>query len=174
VTVTVRCPTWRVPVATLRPVRFLYWMPPWYSIQIFVVRLVYVVCDLMGNEICVEYAYTLKVNEKSDVYSFGVVLLELVTGKKAVDPRFGDNKDIVKWVMDCIASKSAEVDLHFLIDPRLQPVSSYEYEEMVRVLHVGLLCTSAFPMNRPSMRRVVELLRDPRDVSFSAPDFEKQ
>ena len=120
-------------------------------------------------------------NEKSDVYSFGVVLLELVTGKKAVDPSFGDNKDIVKWVMDCIASRPSttaeeeeeQVDLHFLIDPRLQPVSSNEYEEMVRVLHVGLVCTSAFPMNRPSMRRVVELLRDPRDVSFSVPDFEK-
>lgn len=32
-----------------------------------------------------EYARTSRLNEKSDVYSFGVVLLELLTGKKAVD-----------------------------------------------------------------------------------------
>lgn len=32
-----------------------------------------------------EYARTSRLTEKSDVYSFGVVLLELLTGKKAVD-----------------------------------------------------------------------------------------
>lgn len=32
-----------------------------------------------------EYARTSRLSEKSDVYSFGVVLLELLTGKKAVE-----------------------------------------------------------------------------------------
>lgn len=32
-----------------------------------------------------EYAQTGQVSEKADVYSFGVVLVELITGRKAVD-----------------------------------------------------------------------------------------
>lgn len=114
-----------------------------------------------------EYAYTLRVNEKSDVYSFGVVLLELITGKRPNDDSFGENKDIVKWVTE-VALASAEVgsgmatnpriDWAKLIDQRMNP-STTDYEEIENVLNVALLCTSASPMSRPSMRRVVELLK---------------
>ncbi|KAK1324191.1 LRR receptor-like serine/threonine-protein kinase HSL2 [Acorus calamus] len=116
-----------------------------------------------------EYAYALKVNEKSDVYSFGVVLLELVTGKRAVDPTFGEGKDIVKWVTDELAmlggkggggGGGGERELEHIMDARL---TTWQYEELLRVLNVGLMCTAAFPMNRPSMRKVVELLKERRD-----------
>ncbi|XP_057481669.1 LRR receptor-like serine/threonine-protein kinase HSL2 [Actinidia eriantha] len=115
-----------------------------------------------------EYAYTLKVNEKSDVYSFGVVLLELITGKKPNDDSFGEHKDIVKWVTEVALSsqeersgvtRSPSVDLEQLIDPRMDP-STANYEEIENVLNVAFLCTSAFPISRPSMRRVVELLKN--------------
>ncbi|KAB1225690.1 LRR receptor-like serine/threonine-protein kinase HSL2 [Morella rubra] len=115
-----------------------------------------------------EYAYTMKVTEKSDVYSFGVLLLELITGKRPIDSCFGDNKDVVKWVSDVALSSVEEEsgdagecyrDLDELIDPRMDP-SSCDYEEIEKVLSVALLCTSAFPINRPSMRKVVELLKD--------------
>ncbi|XP_068656708.1 LRR receptor-like serine/threonine-protein kinase HSL2 [Aristolochia californica] len=115
-----------------------------------------------------EYAYTLKVNEKSDVYSFGVVLLELLTGKKPIDPSFGDAKDLVKWVNDEISSqekRAEDAGFRYLFDPRITTIGS-EYEEMVKVLNVALLCTAAFPMNRPSMRKVVELLNDRREIGF--------
>eukprot|EP01018_Ginkgo_biloba_P016075 Gb_12221 [translate_table: standard] len=101
-----------------------------------------------------EYAYTLKVNEKSDIYSFGVVILELVTGKRPVDPEFGENKDLVKWVCSRIEKKNG---LQEVLDPKL--VDCFK-EEMAMVLKVALLCTSALPINRPSMRRVVDMLQE--------------
>ncbi|KAL5753223.1 hypothetical protein ACOSQ2_023730 [Xanthoceras sorbifolium] len=115
-----------------------------------------------------EYAYTLKVNEKSDIYSFGIVLMELITGKRPNDACFGENKDIVKWVTEA-ALASPEVkttentssccrDLRKLVDPRMMPSTS-DYEEIDKVLNIAVLCTSSFPFNRPSMRRVVELLK---------------
>lgn len=46
-----------------------------------------------------EYASSGKLTDRSDVYSFGVVLLELVTGRKAIDPTqpLGD-ESLVEWV----------------------------------------------------------------------------
>ncbi|XP_052197786.1 LRR receptor-like serine/threonine-protein kinase HSL2 [Diospyros lotus] len=114
-----------------------------------------------------EYAYTLKVNEKSDVFSFGVVLLELITGRRPNDHSFGESKDIIKWVTEVAISPPEDrtgvadnlfIDWGQLLSSRLKPSRS-EYREIEKVLNVALLCTSALPMNRPSMRRVVELLK---------------
>lgn len=103
-----------------------------------------------------EYAYTLKVNEKSDIYSFGVVLLELVTGKQPVIQDFEESKDVVMWVRTRIEKQND--GLQDILDSRVM-VDCFR-EEMAAVLKVALLCTSALPINRPSMRRVLELLHE--------------
>ncbi|KAF8091190.1 hypothetical protein N665_0451s0003 [Sinapis alba] len=125
-----------------------------------------------------EYGYTSRVNEKSDVYSFGVVLLELITGKRPNDSSFGENKDIVKYAMEsalCYSSPSPEDkamnqdsagnfrDLSKLVDPKME-LSTSEYEEVEKVLEIALLCTSSFPISRPTMRKVVELLREKKPL----------
>lgn len=109
----------------------------------------------------------MKVTEKSDVYSFGVVLLELITGKRPNDPSFGENKSIVHWVTE-VASAEPEcndpmgsIDVSFLnrlLDPRMK--ASVIYTEVEKVLKVALSCTAESPASRPSMRRVVELLKE--------------
>jgi serine/threonine-protein kinase PBS1 len=46
-----------------------------------------------------EYAMTGQLTVKSDVYSFGVVLLELITGRKAIDgTRTHAEQNLVSWV----------------------------------------------------------------------------
>ncbi|MFS8016446.1 putative non-specific serine/threonine protein kinase [Helianthus anomalus] len=57
-----------------------------------------------------QYAYTLRVNEKCDIYSFGVVILELVTGKRPVDPEYG-KKDLAKWVCTTLDQKGLDAML---------------------------------------------------------------
>nr|GMD55184.1 LRR receptor-like serine/threonine-protein kinase HSL2 [Ipomoea batatas] len=119
-----------------------------------------------------EYSYTLKITEKSDVYSFGVVLLELLCGKRPIDDFFGENKDIVKWVSGIAISSMKQwdgiVDLNQVVDPRMNQ-STCDYEQMKKVFDVALLCTSELPIHRPSMRKVVELLkRTPESRSLSS------
>ncbi|KAK9740377.1 hypothetical protein RND81_03G030800 [Saponaria officinalis] len=101
-----------------------------------------------------EYGYTYKVNEKSDVYSFGVVLMELVTGKRPIEPEFGENKDIVSWVSSKLKSKESVLST---IDSDIAlPLK----EEAIKVLKIAILCTARLPELRPTMRSVVQMLEE--------------
>ncbi|KDP35915.1 hypothetical protein JCGZ_09887 [Jatropha curcas] len=101
-----------------------------------------------------EYAYTCKVNEKSDVYSFGVVLMELVTGRRPVEPEFGEYKDIVYWVCSKMSSKESALDM---IDSN---ISENLKEDAIKVLRIAIHCTAKIPALRPSMRMVVQMLEE--------------
>ncbi|KAI4296494.1 hypothetical protein L6164_036447 [Bauhinia variegata] len=101
-----------------------------------------------------EYAYTTKVTEKSDVYSFGVVLMELVTGKRPIEPEFGENKDIVYWVTSNMRSKEDGIQL---VDPT---IAKQLKEDAVKVLRIAILCTAKIPASRPSIRTVVQMLEE--------------
>ncbi|XP_061352680.1 MDIS1-interacting receptor like kinase 1-like [Gastrolobium bilobum] len=100
-----------------------------------------------------EYGYSLKVDEKIDIYSYGVVLLELLTGKRPLDPEFGESIDIVGWIRKKIDNKSPEEAL----DPNVGNCKHVQ-EEMLLVLRIALLCTAKLPKDRPSMRDVIMML----------------
>ncbi|KAK3140322.1 hypothetical protein QOZ80_5AG0399350 [Eleusine coracana subsp. coracana] len=101
-----------------------------------------------------EYAYSSKATTKCDVYSFGVVLMELATGRKPIEPEFGDTRDIVHWVSGKVAA-GAEAEA---LDKRLA-WSPYK-EEMVQALRVAVRCTCSIPGLRPTMADVVQMLAE--------------
>lgn len=106
-----------------------------------------------------EYACMLKITEKSDVYSFGVVLLEIITGKKPVDPSFPDGQHVIQWVREQLKSKRDPVQI---LDPKLQGHPDTQIQEMLQALGISLLCTSNRAEDRPTMKDVAVLLREIR------------
>ncbi|XP_047340913.1 leucine-rich repeat receptor-like serine/threonine-protein kinase RGI4 [Impatiens glandulifera] len=106
-----------------------------------------------------EYACMRKITEKSDVYSYGVVLLEIITGKRPVDPSFPENQHLIQWVREHLKSKKDPVEV---IDPKLQGHPDTQIQEMLQALGIALLCTSNRPEDRPTMKDVVALLKEIR------------
>ncbi|KAM0821479.1 hypothetical protein ACQ4PT_072180 [Festuca glaucescens] len=98
---------------------------------------------------------SLRVNEKCDVYGFGVLVLELVTGRRAVE--YGEDDvavliDQVRAVLEQGGDGAAEC-----VDPALG--GEFPEEEALPVLKLGMVCTSQVPSNRPSMAEVVQILQ---------------
>ncbi|XP_022761906.1 receptor like protein kinase S.2-like [Durio zibethinus] len=100
---------------------------------------------------------------KSDVFSFGIVVLEVVSGRRAVDLTFPDEQIIL---LDWIRRLSDEGTLLHAGDTRLTD-GSYRLADMERFLHIGLLCTLHNPLLRPNMKWVVEVLSG--DISGKLP-----
>lgn len=114
-----------------------------------------------------EYGYTTKVDQKSDIYSFGVVLMELVTGKRPIEPEFGESQDIVGWVRDNVRGDRG---VEAVLDPSVGGQCKHVQEEMVLVLRIAVLCTAKLPKDRPSTRDVLTMLGEakPRRKSSSS------
>ncbi|VFQ72067.1 unnamed protein product [Cuscuta campestris] len=106
-----------------------------------------------------EYAYSAKTTTKCDVYSFGVVLMELITGKKPVEPEFGENKNIVYWVSRKVETMEGAYDL---LDKRV--CESYK-EYMIKALRIAVHCTYRTPALRPTMNEVVKHLMEMSNIS---------
>ncbi|KAK9166119.1 hypothetical protein Scep_001310 [Stephania cephalantha] len=112
-----------------------------------------VVAGTLGY-IAPEYAYTLKVTEKSDVYSYGVVLMELVTGRRPIEPEYGEAMDLVYWVYSRMARKD---NVDEIVD---STISECRREDAAKVLRIAILCSARVPALRPSMRTVVQMLEE--------------
>ncbi|GLJ25662.1 hypothetical protein SUGI_0491540 [Cryptomeria japonica] len=86
---------------------------------------------------------------KSDVYSFGVLLLEILSGRKAIDMKYEEGSgNIVEWAVPLI--KSGQTGL--ILDPDLEPPMNYE--ALFRIAKVAYKCVKMQGKKRPSMDRV--------------------
>ncbi|OVA07732.1 Protein kinase domain [Macleaya cordata] len=96
-----------------------------------------------------EYARTSRLNEKSDVYSFGIVLLELLTGKKAVDNESN--------LHQLILSKADDNTVMEAVDPEVS-VTCMDLNLVRKTFQLALLCTKRYPSERPNMHEVARVL----------------
>ncbi|XP_058093635.1 receptor like protein kinase S.2 [Magnolia sinica] len=99
-----------------------------------------------------EYMESGKATTMADVYSFGVVVLEVVSGRKAVDFRWPEVL-LVEKIRGLEARKRQLVEL---VDWRLD--GEYDCRELLRLVRLGLACTHSNPESRPCMRQIVSIL----------------
>ncbi|CAL0320589.1 unnamed protein product [Lupinus luteus] len=89
------------------------------------------------------------VDEKTDVFAFGVLLLELVSGRRALDY---SKQSLVLWAKPLLKKN----DIKELIDPSLQ--DAFNSRQMNLMLLAASLCIQHSPIRRPSMGQVEQLL----------------
>ncbi|KAK6264880.1 hypothetical protein SCA6_020314 [Theobroma cacao] len=99
-----------------------------------------------------EYAMHGQFSVKSDVFSFGVIILEIISGQKNNCFRNGETvEDLLSYAW----KNWREGTALNLIDPTLRDGSR---NEMLRCIHIGLLCVQENVANRPTMATVVLML----------------
>ena len=94
-----------------------------------------------------------KATTVTDVFAFGVFLLEVVCGRKPIEP---DAKGGQLMLMDWVLENWQHGLVMETIDPRLG--DEYCVYEVELVLTLGLLCLHPMPTARPSMRQVMQTL----------------
>ncbi|BBN19404.1 protein MpRLK-Pelle_PERK-2b [Marchantia polymorpha subsp. ruderalis] len=100
-----------------------------------------------------EYARIGQITEKADIYSFGVVLLELVTGRKAVDiSRLKGQQCLTEWARPLLEQPSS----YKLLDPCLK--NRVADHEVYSMMHAASLCIRRDPQARPKISQVLRIL----------------
>ncbi|OIT34400.1 receptor-like cytosolic serinethreonine-protein kinase rbk2 [Nicotiana attenuata] len=89
------------------------------------------------------------VDEKTDVFSFGVLLLEIITGRRALDD---SQQSLVLWAKPLLDKH----DVKGLIDPVLG--DKYNPKEMQHVILTAGLCVEQNPLMRPRMNQAITMI----------------
>ncbi|XP_075513764.1 G-type lectin S-receptor-like serine/threonine-protein kinase B120 [Primulina tabacum] len=106
-----------------------------------------------------EYAMEGLFSLKSDVYSFGILLLEIVTGRRNNSFRPSEYPSIIgnAWQL---WDRGVTIEL---LDPSIAS-NSYPQEQVLRCIHVGMLCVQDNAAQRPNMSAVVLTLESENPV----------
>ncbi|KAG6396491.1 hypothetical protein SASPL_142642 [Salvia splendens] len=121
-------------------------------------RLEIIIGTAEGGYMAPEYLAHGQLTEKVDVYSYGVLLLEIITGRqnnRSKTTEYTDSLVTIAW--NHFQRRTVEE----LFDPNLM-LHNYSTvnikNEILRAVHVGLLCTQESPLLRPTMSKALLML----------------
>ncbi|KAL8150034.1 putative serine/threonine-protein kinase PBL21 [Apium graveolens] len=118
-----------------------------------------------------EYARTGKLTPKSDIYSFGVVLLELITGRRAIDnTKKKEERNLIAWCSPLMKDRKKFVEM---ADPLMQ--GRFSLRSLHHTVAICAMCLQDQPIFRPQISDVVTALEflasqaEKKDASLSSP-----
>lgn len=97
-----------------------------------------------------EYGLSGKLTKKSDIYSFGVVLLEIITGRRALEYVDGHANYIVEWTRPIIKDRK---NCALLADPMLG--GQFPESILRKALDMAAMCIREEPSKRPPIDEVL-------------------
>ncbi|KAK3165676.1 hypothetical protein QOZ80_1AG0036310 [Eleusine coracana subsp. coracana] len=113
-----------------------------------------------------EYAMTGKLTKMSDIYSFGVVLLELITGRRAIDSAMQSEEQVlVQWAAPMLRDKKRFMRL---ADPLLG--RKFPPKGLYQALAVASMCLQEDASSRPVISDVVAALSFLADPKYYPPE----
>ncbi|CAH8358730.1 unnamed protein product [Eruca vesicaria subsp. sativa] len=98
------------------------------------------------------------VDEKTDIYAFGILLLEIISGRRPVNP---SHKHILLWAKPALETGNTRE----LVDPKLQ--DKYDDQQMNRLVLTASHCVQQSPILRPTMTQVLELLTNGNEAEVA-------
>ncbi|XP_019154759.1 PREDICTED: probable receptor-like protein kinase At1g11050 [Ipomoea nil] len=105
-----------------------------------------------------EYALYGQLTEKSDVYSFGILILEIVSGRRALDMSSTSSVLVADWAWGLVKSSKAEE----VFDISIREEGPKRVME--RFALVGILCAHVMVALRPTISDALKMLEGDIDI----------